>query len=109
MPVQSDIKVIKVGDSLNNTKGPKKQGWDIGNTILQRTMSISLRNSCEIKCSFYLIHVSDWVILDGDIKTDPSQRISPEGLSADIYFTELDFKIKTIARRFQNKIDAQFC
>lgn len=48
-------------------------------------MSISLRNSCEIKCSFYLIHVSDWVILDGDIKTDPSQRISKEDLSAGIY------------------------
>ena len=70
-------------------------------------VDILVRNSCEIKCSIHLIHLSDWVILDGAIKTDPSHRISPEGLSADTYLIELGFESKTIARRFQNKIDAQ--
>jgi hypothetical protein len=66
-------------------------------------VDILVRNSCEIKCSIHLIHLSDWVILDGVIKTDPSHRISPEGLSAGIYLIELGFENKTIARRFENK------
>jgi hypothetical protein len=38
-------------------------------------VDIFLRNFCEIKFSIHLIHVSDWVILDYAIKTDPSHRI----------------------------------
>lgn len=63
-------------------------------------VDILVRNSCEIKCSIHLIHVSDWVILDGAIKTDPFHRISQEGLSAGIYHIELGFENKTIAKRF---------
>ncbi|REA64386.1 hypothetical protein DSL64_02210 [Dyadobacter luteus] len=66
-------------------------------------VDILVRNSCEIKFSIHLIHVSDWVILDYTIKTDPSHRISPEGLSTGIYLIELGFENKTIARQFQNK------